>query len=72
MLPMRYFLRAGSEPDGDNDLAMMIARIAITLAFGGLLVLGWRILAHDRPQIHFPRRRRLLNIEEAIRWRPEF
>jgi hypothetical protein len=51
---------------------MMLARIALTLLFGGLLVLGWRMFAHDRPQIRFPRRRRLLNIEEAIRWRPDF
>jgi hypothetical protein len=69
---MKYFQRAGSEPADEFDLAMTLGRIALTLLFGGLLVLGWRLLAQDRPQIQFPRRRRVLNIEEAIRWRPEF
>ncbi len=69
---MRILVRAGSEPAGENDLPMTLARIGVTLLFGGLLILGWRIFAHDRPSIQFPRRRRLLNIEEAIRWRPEF
>ena len=52
---------------------MMFARIALTLLFGGLVVLGWRLLAQDRPRVRIPlRRRALLNVEDAVRWRPEF
>jgi hypothetical protein len=63
-----------TDADGDFDLPWMLARITLTLLFGGMLVLGWRMLAQGRPAMpQFPRRRRtLLNIEDAVRWRPEF
>ena len=70
---MRYFYKPETDQQDDYDLPWMLARITLTLLFGGLLVLGWRLFAqgHTIPQI--PRRRRtLLNIEEAVRWRPEF
>jgi len=70
---MRYFQRAGSDSSGDFDIATMLVRVTITLVAGGLLLLGWRMLAQDRPRLQLPLRRRpLLNIEDAVRWRPEF
>ena len=70
---MRYFQRADSETSGDFDIATMLIRVTITLVAGGLLVLGWRLLAQDRPHFQLPLRRRpLLSIEDAVRWRPEF
>ena len=70
---MRYLQRAGSESTGEFDIATMLIRVTITLMAGGLLLLGWRLLAQDRPRFDFPlRRRTLLNIEDAVRWRPEF
>ena len=72
-MDMRYFYKAQGDGDGDYDLAWMLARITLTLLFGGMLVLGWRLLAQGRTIPQLPRRRRsLLNIEEAVRWRPEF
>jgi hypothetical protein len=70
---MRYFQRAGSDSSGDFDIATMLVRVTITLVAGGLLLLGWRMLAQDRPRLQLPLRRRpLLSIEDAVRWRPEF
>jgi hypothetical protein len=70
---MRYLYRNEPEPAGDYDPIMTLAHIALTLLFGGLLVLGWRLLAHDRGRLQIPlRRRALLNVEDAVRWRPEF
>jgi hypothetical protein len=70
---MRIFYRTGLEPADDYDLAAMLVRVTLTLLCGGLLVLGWRLLAQDRPRLQIPlRRRALLNVEDAIRWRPEF
>jgi hypothetical protein len=70
---MRYFYRPESDAEGDLDLPWMLVRITLTLLFGGMLVLGWRLLAQGRTMPQLPRRRRtLLNIEEAVRWRPEF
>jgi hypothetical protein len=70
---MRYFQRDSSESSGDFDIATMLIRVTITLVAGGLLVLGWRLWAHDRPRFQLPLRRRpLLSIEDAVRWRPEF
>jgi hypothetical protein len=71
---MRYFQRAESEASAELDIATMLIRVTITLVAGTLLVLGWRLLAQDRPRFELlPRRRRtLLNIEDAVRWRPEF
>lgn len=70
---MRIFYRNASEPAGEIDPVTTLAQIALTLLFGGLLVLGWRLLAQDRPRLQIPlRRRTLLNVEDAVRWRPEF
>jgi len=70
---MRYFQRTGSDSYGDFDIAAMLIRVTITLVAGGLLLLGWRLLAHDRPRFQLPLRRQpLLSIEDAVRWRPEF
>jgi len=71
---MRYFEQADSGPSGELDIATMLIRVTITLVAGTLLVLGWRLLAQDRPRFELLRRRRraLLNIEDAVRWRPEF
>jgi hypothetical protein len=70
---IRNFYRSASAPNGEPDFVMMFARIALTLLFGGLVVLGWRLLAQDHPRVKIPlRRRALLNVEDAVRWRPEF
>jgi hypothetical protein len=70
---MRYFQRTDSETSGDFDVATMLIRVTITLVAGGLLVLGWRLLAQDRPRFPLPLKRRpLLSIEDAVRWRAEF
>jgi hypothetical protein len=70
---MRTFYRSESDADGDFDVPWMLTRITLTLLCGGLLVLGWRLIAQGRVTPQFPRRRRtLLNIEDAVRWRPEF
>ena len=69
---MRYFSRSASEPIDEYDLAMIAMRIVATIVFGGLLVMGWRLLSHDR-RLRVPLGRRvLLNVEDAVRWRPEF
>jgi hypothetical protein len=70
---MKHFFRAAPEPVDDYDLAMILIRVALTLVCGGLLVLGWRLLMQDRPRTRIPFGRRvLLNVEDAVRWRPEF
>ena len=70
---MKYLTQTGPEPADDYDLLTLFARIGLTLLFGGLLILGWRLLAQDRPKTHIPfRRRGLLTVEDAVRWRPEF
>ena len=70
---MKYLDPSVSETADDYDLLALFARIGLTLLFGGLLVLGWRLLAQDRPPTQIPfRRRTLLNVEDAVRWRPEF
>ena len=70
---MKYFAQSGSEAAEDHDVLALFARIGLTLLFGGLLVLGWRLLAQDRPKTQLPfRRRPLLTVEDAVRWRPEF
>lgn len=70
---MRNYFRTGSEPLGDYDIATILIRVMLTLVCGGLLLLGWRLLAQDRPRGRIPfGRRALLNVEDAVRWRPEF
>ena len=71
---MRSFFQSGPEmADDDYDIAAILLRVVVTLVCGGLLVLGWRLLFQDRPR---PRmslgRRAVLNVEDAVRWRPEF
>ena len=66
---MRYFQRDSSESSGDFDIATMLLRVTITVVAGGLLLLGWRLLAQDRPRFQLPLKRRpLLSIEDAVRW----
>lgn len=77
---MRNFFQSGPEPADDYDLPTILVRVVLTLVCGGLLVLGWRFLAQDRPRMRIPfgrtriplSRRVLLNVEDAVRWRPEF
>lgn len=70
---MRNFFQSGPEAADDYDLPMILIRVVLTLLCGGLLVLGWRFLAQDRPRARLPLgRRALLNVEDAVRWRPEF
>ncbi len=71
---MRNFYRNPSAPDGGYDLVTVFTRVVLTLLFGGgLLVLGWRLFAPDHPRPRIPlRRRALLTVEDAVRWRPDF
>ena len=73
---MRTLLRTGRETAGDFDPAMILIRILLTLVCGSLLVVGWRMLAHDKQPMRTAlgrlSRRGLLNVEDAVRWRPEF
>jgi hypothetical protein len=48
-------------------------RIILTILFGGLLMVLVRVFAQERVTFDMPRRRRrpLLTVEEAVRWRPE-
>ena len=70
---MRNYFQSGLEPADDYDIPMILVRVVLTLVCGGLLVLGWRLLFQDRPRSRIPLSRRvLLNVEDAVRWRPEF
>ena len=71
--PMRNFFQSGPEAADDYDLPTILVRVVVTLVCGGLLVLGWRLLIQDRPRARLSLgRRALLNVEDAVRWRPEF
>lgn len=70
---MRNFFQSGPEAADDYDVPMILVRVVLTLLCGGLLVLGWRLLMQDPPRRRIPLGRRvLLNVEDAVRWRPEF
>ncbi|HEX5279858.1 MAG TPA: hypothetical protein VFW28_07245 [Micropepsaceae bacterium] len=70
---MRNYFQSGPDEADDYDLPMILVRVVLTLVCGSLLVLGWRLWAHDRPRSRLPLSRRvLLNVEDAVRWRPEF
>jgi hypothetical protein len=70
---MRNYFQSGAEPVDDYAVPMILVRIVLTLVCGSLLVLGWRLLIQDRPRPRIPLGRRvLLNVEDAVRWRPEF
>lgn len=72
-MSMRNFFQPGPETADDYDVPMILARVVLTLVCGGLLLLGWRFLIQDRPRRRIPLGRRvLLNVEDAVRWRPEF
>jgi hypothetical protein len=60
------------EPAEDHA-KLMAMRIILTILFGGLLMVLVRIFAQERVTFDMPRRRRrpLLTVEEAVRWRPE-
>ena len=70
---MRNYFQSGPESADEYDLPMILVRVVVTLVCGGLLLLGWRLLNQDRPRRRIPLGRRvLLNVEDAVRWRPEF
>ncbi len=70
---MRNFFQSGPEEADDYDMATILVRVVVTLVCGGILLLGWRLLFQDRPRSRIPLGRRvLLNVEDAVRWRPEF
>ena len=47
-------------------------RIIWTVLFGALITLLFgAVLVHERGRLPGPRFRRLLTVEEAVRWRPE-
>lgn len=70
---MRNYFQSGPHPADDYDVPMILVRVVLTLVCGSLLVLGWRLLIQDRPRPRIPLGRRvLLNVEDAVRWRPEF
>lgn len=72
-MQMRSFFRTAPELTGDFDPAAIAIRLVVTLLCGGVLLLGWRMLAQERPRARIPFGRRvLLNVEDAVRWRPEF
>lgn len=69
---MRNYFQSGPETADEYDLPTILVRVVLTLLCGGLLVLGWRLLTQDRPRSRIPLGRRvLLNVEDAVRWRPE-
>ena len=73
---MRTLFRTGRETAGDYDPVMILIRVLVTLVCGSLLVVGWRMLSQDRQPVRSAlgrlTRRGLLNVEDAVRWRPEF
>jgi len=64
----------GAYDDEDEDHARFtLMRIVLTILFGGLLMLLLGAVATNRPITQLPRRRRpLLTVEEAVRWRPDY
>jgi len=59
-------------PPAEDHAKLMAVRIILTILFGGLVMVLLRIFARDRVIFEMPRRRRpLLTVEEAVRWRPE-
>jgi hypothetical protein len=60
------------EPAEDHG-KLVAMRIILTILFGGVLMVLFRVFAQERVAFDMPRRRRrpLLTVEEAVRWRPE-
>ena len=51
---------------------VQVMRIIWTVLFGALITLLFgAVLVHERGRLPGPRFRRLLTVEEAVRWRPE-
>jgi hypothetical protein len=60
------------DPSGEGYGTILAMRIILTILFGGLIMVLFRAIASDRLAFEGPRRRRpLLTVEEAVRWRPE-
>jgi hypothetical protein len=63
----------GDDPSSEDFARLTFVRIVLTILFGGLLMVLFRAVTQDRPILERPRKRRpLLTVEEAVRWRPEF
>ena len=59
-------------PSGAGYATILAMRIILTILFGGLIMVLFRAIASDRVAFDGPRRKRpLLTVEEAVRWRPE-
>ncbi len=60
------------DPPAEGYGTILAMRIILTILFGGLIMVLFRAIASDRLAFEGPRRRRpLLTVEEAVRWRPE-
>src|SRR5882672_12470315 len=60
------------DPPDEGYGTILAMRIILTILFGGLIMVLFRALASDRLAFEGPRRKRpLLTVEEAVRWRPE-
>ena len=61
------------DASGEDFVRLTFIRVVLTILFGGLLMVLFRAMTQDRSIIERPRKRRpLLTVEEAVRWRPEF
>ena len=68
LMAMITFVFDDSMRAGNTTLVPII----LTILFGGLIMMLFRAIASDRLAFEGPRRRRpLLTVEEAVRWRPE-
>ena len=60
------------DSSGEGYGTVLAMRIVLTILFGGLIMVLFRAIANDRVAFDGPRRKRpLLTVEEAVRWRPE-
>jgi len=61
------------DASSEDFVRLTFLRVVLTILFGGLLMVLFRAVTQDRSLIERPRKRRpLLTVEEAVRWRPEF